>query len=88
LLRSSSEPKHACKYPIWNIYFVSYDQIFATNDCITSPLDIVRLWCHETHRVYMDKLADNKVTVRSIKLHFGHKDSWQTGANVILFKKF
>ena len=34
--------------------------LFATNECITNPTDIVRLWCHETHRVYLDKLADGK----------------------------
>ena len=34
--------------------------LFASNECIHSPIDIVRLWCHETHRVYLDKLADIK----------------------------
>ena len=34
--------------------------LFASNECINSPIDIVRLWCHETHRVYLDKLADIK----------------------------
>ena len=34
--------------------------LFATNDCVSTPTEIVRLWCHETQRVYMDKLADNK----------------------------
>ena len=29
--------------------------LFATNDCVSTPTEIVRLWCHETQRVYMDK---------------------------------
>lgn len=24
--------------------------LFASNDCIGTPTEIVRLWCHETHR--------------------------------------
>jgi dynein heavy chain len=34
--------------------------LFASNECVTTPTEIVRLWCHETHRVYLDKLADGK----------------------------
>ena len=34
--------------------------LFATNECVSSPIEIVRLWCHETHRVYLDKLCDLK----------------------------
>jgi dynein heavy chain len=34
--------------------------LFASNECVTTPTEIVRLWCHETHRVYQDKLADGK----------------------------
>jgi len=34
--------------------------LFATNECTATPTEIVRLWCHETHRVYLDKLADGK----------------------------
>ena len=34
--------------------------LFASNECITTPTELVRLWCHETQRVYLDKLADSK----------------------------
>ena len=34
--------------------------MFASNDCIGTPTELVRLWCHETQRVYLDKLADAK----------------------------
>ena len=34
--------------------------LFSTNECINTPTDIVRLWAHETQRVYLDKLADGK----------------------------
>ena len=40
--------------------FLLQGLLFASNDCVTTPVEIVRLWCHETHRVYLDKLADNK----------------------------
>jgi len=25
--------------------------LFATNDCVSTPTEIVRLWCHETQRL-------------------------------------
>ena len=34
--------------------------LFSTNECVQTPTDLVRLWCHETMRVYRDKLADGK----------------------------
>ena len=34
--------------------------LFSTNECVQTPTDLVRLWAHETMRVYRDKLADGK----------------------------
>lgn len=34
--------------------------LFSGNECLQSPIDIIRLWIHETHRVYGDKLTDEK----------------------------
>ena len=34
--------------------------LFAGTDAIPTTTDLVKLWCHETMRVYRDKLADNK----------------------------
>lgn len=34
--------------------------LFTTNDCLVTPSDMVRVWMHETHRVYADKLTDDK----------------------------
>ena len=34
--------------------------LFSTNECIQTPTDLVRLWAHESMRVYRDKLADGK----------------------------
>ncbi|XP_071447818.1 dynein beta chain, ciliary [Hetaerina americana] len=34
--------------------------LFSTNECLVAPVDLVRLWLHETQRVYGDKLTDDK----------------------------
>lgn len=34
--------------------------LFSTSDCLATPVDIIRLWLHESHRVYGDKLTDEK----------------------------
>lgn len=34
--------------------------LFSGNDCLQIGTDFVRLWMHETHRVYADKLTDDK----------------------------
>lgn len=34
--------------------------LFSGNECLQAPIDFVRLWMHETQRVYGDKLTDEK----------------------------
>uniref|UniRef100_A0A4X2M213 AAA+ ATPase domain-containing protein n=1 Tax=Vombatus ursinus TaxID=29139 RepID=A0A4X2M213_VOMUR len=34
--------------------------LFATPECLKAPLDLIRLWLHESSRVYGDKLIDKK----------------------------
>ncbi|CAB3368449.1 Hypothetical predicted protein [Cloeon dipterum] len=34
--------------------------LFSTAECLSAPADLVRLWMHETQRVYGDKMADEK----------------------------
>lgn len=34
--------------------------LFATPDCVKTPLDFARLWLHEASRVYGDKFIDDK----------------------------
>nr|XP_006007896.1 PREDICTED: dynein heavy chain 11, axonemal [Latimeria chalumnae] len=34
--------------------------LFATPDCLKQPNDLIRLWLHESSRVYGDKLVENK----------------------------
>lgn len=34
--------------------------LFSTNECLATSSDVVRLWLHESHRVYGDKFTDDK----------------------------
>ncbi|XP_059473724.1 dynein beta chain, ciliary isoform X2 [Neocloeon triangulifer] len=34
--------------------------LFSSAECLVAPADLVRLWMHETQRVYGDKMADEK----------------------------
>ncbi|EZA54880.1 Dynein beta chain, ciliary [Ooceraea biroi] len=34
--------------------------LFSGNECLQTPIDLIRLWMHETQRVYGDKLTDEK----------------------------
>lgn len=34
--------------------------LFSTNECLVTSSDVVRLWLHESHRVYGDKFTDDK----------------------------
>lgn len=34
--------------------------LFSSMDCLTQPTDLVRLWMHESQRVYGDKFTDDK----------------------------
>lgn len=34
--------------------------LFSTNECLGTPTDMIRIWLHETQRVYADKLTDDK----------------------------
>ena len=38
--------------------------LFSTTECCQSPEALIRLWCHEVQRVYKDKLADSKATIK------------------------
>ncbi|KAL6263152.1 hypothetical protein P5V15_005953 [Pogonomyrmex californicus] len=44
--------------------------LFSGNECLQSSVDLIRLWMHETQRVYGDKLTDEKDTESFLKLQF------------------
>ena len=43
--------------------------LYATPDCVRNQLELVRLWTHETLRVYKDKLVDEKDQELFEKIH-------------------
>lgn len=48
---------------LWNLRDMSnvyQGLLFSTNECLSVSSDIVRLWLHESHRVYGDKFTDDK----------------------------
>lgn len=34
--------------------------LFSSNECLVTSSDVIRLWLHESHRVYGDKFTDDK----------------------------
>ena len=40
--------------------FVFQGLLFSTPECLKAPVDAIRLWNHESDRVYRDKLIDDK----------------------------
>ncbi|XP_024875279.1 dynein beta chain, ciliary [Temnothorax curvispinosus] len=42
--------------------------LFSGNECLQSSVDLIRLWMHETQRVYGDKLTDEKDIESFLKL--------------------
>lgn len=41
-------------------YIFLQGMLFSTNECLSQPTDVVRLWLHECQRVYGDKLTEEK----------------------------
>ena len=42
--------------------------LFSTAECLKAPLDFVRLWLHETSRVYGDKMIEERDTEMLMKI--------------------
>ena len=46
---------HVSNFP----FVFSQGMLFSTPDCVKSQIDLVRLWMHESSRVYRDKMLDD-----------------------------
>ena len=49
-----------CLTPVPDILLYLQGILFSTNECVRTPMDLIRLWLHEASRVYADKLIDIK----------------------------
>lgn len=62
--------------------------LFSTNDCLVDSTDIVRLWLHETQRVYGDKMTDEKDIDSFSKMQIDAvKKSFEELDETIVFEK-
>ncbi|KAL3274195.1 hypothetical protein HHI36_015611 [Cryptolaemus montrouzieri] len=62
--------------------------LFSTNDCLNQPSDLIRLWLHETQRVYGDKLIEEKDIDTFTKFQLDvFKKSFEEMDESLLFEK-
>ncbi|XP_055848919.1 dynein beta chain, ciliary isoform X2 [Episyrphus balteatus] len=62
--------------------------LFSTSECLTCPTDLIRLWQHETQRVYGDKLIDDKDIDSFSKMqHDIIKKSFEELDETVIFEK-
>ena len=47
-------------HPVFNFLSIPQGLLFSTTEFLKSPLDLARLWMHESERVYGDKLVDDR----------------------------
>ncbi|KAL3316100.1 Dynein heavy chain 9, axonemal [Cichlidogyrus casuarinus] len=69
--------------------------LFSTSDCIKQPTDLVRIWMHESERVYADKLTEkedfetfNKILRDTVKKSFEEMDENVINQKPLLYCHF